>query len=116
ISSNDAIVIYRVDGVSGLNVLTGIIQIALGEADLVTFLKCDDGLFPIRSFTCRCRPWPAIFAAYVKGVDPFHFDVEKLLNSLANLHLVGPSIRDNRILVKLLSLRSAFFSHPDCLD
>jgi hypothetical protein len=62
------------------------------------------------------RALPAKFPAHIQRVDASDFDLEKLLNCLANLGFVGPWVGHDRVLVVFLALTRAFFSQPNGSD
>src|SRR5688572_30556773 len=76
-SWNDEIVIYRVDGVRGLNDLTGI---KLREYDFVALAQSHDGLLPIGVLAGLRRALTPELARHVHRVDPHDLDLEQFLD------------------------------------
>src|SRR6266446_4266954 len=115
-SLKSAIVIYRVEGVSGLKTLTGIKSYLLGQDNLVAFLQRHDRLLPIGGPAGLLGALAAGLAMDIQGVDLYHFDLKQLLHRLADLGFVGAAVRHERVLIELFALARALLSQARGLD
>src|ERR1041385_2426407 len=100
---------YRVDGVNGLKLLTGIKSNGLGQKNLVAFFEGHDGFLPAivgASLVCALA---AGFATYIHRVHAQHFDFEQLLHGLLDLRFARARISHHGVLIKLFTLACAFF-------
>src|SRR5688572_14206920 len=113
ISSNDEIVIYRVDGVRGLNDLTGI---KLCKYDFIALAQGHHGLLPIRVLAGLRRALPAELARHVHRVDPHDLHLKQFLDRALDLELVRARIGHHGILVELLALARALFRQSGRLN
>src|SRR2546427_12098746 len=72
-----------------------------GQDDLVAGAEGDDRFLPVFVLAGLLGALAAEFAAHVEGVHSDHLDLEKFLDGLANLKLVGAPIRHDGVLVEL---------------
>src|SRR5579862_9783004 len=115
ISSNFGSALKRSTGVNGLNVLRAM---ALREFDLVAFLEGDNGLLPMRPapIAARVALVALLLAGVVAGVDGSNRFLEKRLDGMLDLHLVGARAYPEDVLVVLLGEKRALLGEPRGLD
>src|SRR5262249_9110383 len=88
----------------------------LGQNDLVALFQGDNRLFPVSGLAGLFGALTTVFASNVQRVHLDDFDLEQLLNGLANLRFVCARVSHNRVLVEVLALAGAFFGQPNRLN
>ena len=107
---------YRVEGVRGRKLFTGIAANGLSQIDFLARLQRHKGFLPIGVAARLSRAFPAILAANTDRVNANDMDLEQFLNRLPNLDLVSTAVGDDSILIKLLPLHRPLFCHADRFD
>lgn len=107
---------YRVDGVSGLKLFTGINQNPLSENNFVALFQGHEGFLPIGSLPCLAGALASKFAPHIHRVDLYDLHLEQLLDCLAYLGLVRAAVSHNGVLVQLFTLTRSLFGQSGSLD